>query len=140
MAMNNVFLDTSYALALTIDSDTHHSKARELAASLEEQKIKLITTAGVVVEIGHALGRSRFRNRAIVLLNSFARDSSTEIVPVSRDLLNRAIDLYRQRPDKEWGLTDCVSFVVMQERGMTDALTADEHFQQAGFRALLRES
>lgn len=46
---------------------------------------------------------------------------------------------YREPPDKEWGLTDRVSFVVMQAREIADALTTDEHFQQAGFRALLRE-
>ena len=62
-----------------------------------------------------------------------------EIVPLAGPLIQRAIKLYSDRPDKEWGLTDCPSFVVMEERGVRDALTADEHFQQAGFRALLRD-
>ena len=60
-------------------------------------------------------------------------------MPLSEELYARAFTLYRQRPDKEWGMVDCISFVVMQERGLTDALTTDEHFGQAGFRVLMRE-
>jgi hypothetical protein len=61
-----------------------------------------------------------------------------EVVPMTSDLYGQAFDLFRNRPDKEWGLTDCASFVVMRARGMTDALTSDDHFEQAGFQALLR--
>jgi predicted nucleic acid-binding protein len=60
------------------------------------------------------------------------------MVPASQELLDRGVTLYRQRPDKDWSLTDCISFVVMRERGITEALTADHHFEQAGFVALLR--
>lgn len=67
-------------------------------------------------------------------------DSKVEIVSLSEQLYTQAFQLYCQRLDKEWGLVDCISFIVMQERGITEALTADEHFQQAGFRVLLRES
>ncbi len=65
--------------------------------------------------------------------------SFVTIVLLSEDLYARAFRLYRERADKEWGLTDCVSFVVMQERKISEALTTDEHFQQAGFHALLLE-
>lgn len=61
-----------------------------------------------------------------------------EIIGLSTDLYAEAFALYRGRPDKEWGLIDCASFVAMNARRMTAALTADEHFEQAGFRALLR--
>ena len=67
------------------------------------------------------------------------RDPNLEIVPLSEQLYRRSLDLYRQHQDKEWGLTDCVSFAVMRERKITDALTADDHFRQAGFRILLAE-
>jgi len=70
---------------------------------------------------------------------SLQGDANVEIVPLARPLIERAMKLYSERPDKEWGLTDCASFVVMEDRGIREALTADEHFQQAGFRALLRE-
>jgi predicted nucleic acid-binding protein len=62
-----------------------------------------------------------------------------KVVSVDTALLRRAIDFYQSREDKEWGLTDCISFIVREDNGLTDALTTDEHFQQAGFRALLRE-
>lgn len=77
------------------------------------------------------------RSRQIQLWRSFA-DPTVEIVPLSEDLYAEAVTLYRARPDKEWGLTDCVSFVVMTQRRITEALTADEHFEQAGFKAILR--
>jgi uncharacterized protein len=76
---------------------------------------------------------------AVRLLSALERDPKVEIVPLSEHLCARAFELYRERPDKEWGLTDCVSFVVMQDRALGQALTTDEHFEQAGFRALLRE-
>ena len=60
------------------------------------------------------------------------------IVPLTNDLYAQALILYRSRIDKEWGLVDCLSFVVMRERMLTEALTADQHFEQAGFQALLR--
>ncbi len=99
-----------------------------------------MTTWGVLLEIGNALSKVQYRQAALQLLSSLQRDASVEIVPLSEPLLQRAVMLYAERPDKEWGLTDCISFVVMEERGIRDALTADEHFRQAGFRPLLREA
>ncbi len=61
-----------------------------------------------------------------------------QIVPASADLFDRGFHYFTERPDKEWSLTDCISFVVMNERGITEGLTADHHFEQAGFVALLR--
>lgn len=90
------------------------------------------------MEIGNALSKRRYRAAAVALLSSLELDLSIEVVPLSPELYAEAFDLYRGRPDKEWGLVDCVSFVVMKARGITEALTADEHFEQAGFRALLR--
>ncbi|MFM5887405.1 MAG: type II toxin-antitoxin system VapC family toxin, partial [Dolichospermum sp.] len=63
---------------------------------------------------------------------------SVEVVLLTNSLYKLAFDLFKQREDKEWGLVDCISFIVMQDRGISDALTTDIHFQQAGFRALLR--
>ena len=74
-----------------------------------------------------------------VLLQTLEQDPYYETVPMSEELYARAFQLYSARPDKEWGLIDCVSFTLMQDRNISAALTADEHFLQAGFRALLRE-
>ena len=62
-----------------------------------------------------------------------------EIVPADNHWFRLGLDLYRRRPDREWSLTDCISFEIMRTRGLTEALTTDHHFTQAGFRALLRE-
>ena len=92
-----------------------------------------------MMEIGNSLSRQRFRQQAVTLLNYFETDPSVEIVPVSAPLYQRALRLFQDRPDKDWGLTDCVSFIVMQDYGLTSALTSDNHFIQAGFHALLLE-
>ena len=74
------------------------------------------------------------------ILDTLFLDPAIEVVDLHRGLLDRAFDLYRSHPDKEWGLVDCSSFVAMRERGLTEALTADAHFEQAGFRALLLDA
>lgn len=92
-----------------------------------------------MLEIGNSLSKLRLRHVAVQLLETLEADPMVEIIPLSEELYAQAFDLYRSRPDKEWGLMDCISFIVMQERGITGALTTDAHFRQAGFRALLRE-
>ena len=135
-----VFLDTAYAIALSATTDLSHERAIRLADQLEIAEIRLVTTRAVILEIGNALSKQRYRHAAIQLLNSLETDSHVEIVPLSEQIFRKAFQLYRERSDKEWGLTDCVSFVVMHDRGITEALTTDEHFQQAGFQALLKEA
>jgi len=134
-----VFLDTSYAIALSAPADQLHETALLVAEQIESGNVSLVTTRAVTLEIGNALSKLRYRREAAELLRSLEDDPSVEIVPLTEELHGRALRLYCDRADKEWGLTDCVSFVVMQERGLTEALTADEHFRQAGFAALLRE-
>ncbi len=136
---NRVFLDTSYAIALVISGDQYHSQALTLADRLEELPISMVTTRGVMLEIGDALSRQRFRQQAVTLLNYLESEPSVEIVQITESLYQRALRLFQDRPDKDWGLTDCLSFIVMQDYGLTDALTSDNHFRQAGFRALLLE-
>ncbi len=137
--MNKFFLDSAYAIALSAVTDQYHKKAEILASQIETDAIQMITTRAVILEIGNALTKLRYRAAAIELLDSLEEDPNVKIIALSEELYNRAMELYRQRPDKEWGLTDCVSFVVMQDYGTTEALTTDEHFKQAGFRALLIE-
>ena len=137
--MNKFFLDAAYAIALSAVSDQYHKKAEILAKQIETDAIQMITTRAVILEIGNALAKLRYRAAAIELLDSLEEDPNVKIIALSEELFHRAMELYRQRPDKEWGLTDCVAFVVMQDYGITEALTTDEHFKQAGFRALLIE-
>jgi predicted nucleic acid-binding protein len=134
-----VFLDAAYAIALSVSNDRYHSRALLLANELEAAGTRLVTTHAVVLEIGNALSKARYRDAAVRLLQSLETDPHIEIVPLSEQLYARAFNLFQQRPDKEWGLTDCISFVTMRDREIIEALTTDEHFQQAGFRALLLE-
>jgi len=129
-----VFLDTAFALALANPNDLLHRRATLLADQVEATRTRLITT-----EIGNALAKLRYRAASVQLLTALETDPNVEIVSLTDDLYDRAFQLYRTRPDKEWGLTDCVSFEVMRDRALTAALTPDRHFQQAGYRALLGE-
>lgn len=134
---NEVFLDTAYAVALSSPNDQYYERANELADELEYEETTLITTRAVIFEIGNAMAKQRHRKDAITLLNSIKDDEKIEIIPISEELYVRAEKLFCERPDKEWSLTDCVSFVVMNDLGLTEALTPDEHFTQAGFRILM---
>jgi len=136
-AMSEVFLDAAYAIALSSPTDQYHKRAKALAEQLEADGTQLVTTRAVVLEIGNALAKQRYRAAAIDLLNSLETDPDVEIVPISEGLYKQAFQLYQERLDKEWGITDCISFIVMQDRGLIKALTTDEHFKQAGFQALL---
>ena len=137
--MNKLFLDTSYAIALSSPADEHHHRAEELAEQLETEGRQLVTTRAILLEIGNALSKLRYRQAAISLLSALEHDPNIEIIPLTQELYREAFELYGSRPDKEWGLIDCMSFIVMSERKLTDALTADDHFRQSGFRVLLQE-
>lgn len=136
--MSEVFLDTAYAIALVVEADQHHAAAVRLSLKIEAEKRRLLTTRAILLEIGNSLARIGHRSSAIEILDALESDSMVEIVSLTEDLYRRGYDLFQTRRDKEWGITDCISFVVMQERGVTEALTTDAHFQQAGFVAMLR--
>jgi len=138
--MNELFLDTSFSIGLVSPKDQIHQKAIAWSKKIEDFKIQTVTTQAVLLEIGNALSKAAFRQIGIGLLENLENDFNTTIVSLTDELYNKTFELFRTRPDKEWGLVDCISFVVMEERNIEAALTADEHFIQAGFRALLRES
>jgi predicted nucleic acid-binding protein len=134
--MTQFFADTSYLVALFSPRDQHHAAALKIVKSVSPS---VVITEFVLLEFANALSHVGARTRAMELWRHLRGNESTEIVPASHRLLQRGFDLYCSRPDKEWSLTDCISFVVMEDRGLSDALTADRHFQQAGFNALLVE-
>ncbi|MBD2356684.1 type II toxin-antitoxin system VapC family toxin [Tolypothrix sp. FACHB-123] len=136
---SEVFLDTTFAIALSTPQDNLHRRAVQLSQLLETAGTRLVTTQAILLEIGNILSKQPLRQGAVMLLNALTADSKVEIVPLSQELFEKAFQLYCDRSEKEWKFIDCVSFIVMQYSGITEALTANEHFQQAGFRALLRE-
>lgn len=136
--MTEVFLDTSFAIAVTVPTDRFHEKAMRLARELRSSRALLVTTHAILAEIGDSFSRPPYRVAATQLLRALQHDSGVLVLPVDSDLFSRGHQLFIDRPDKTWGLTDCISFALMQERGIRDALPADQHFEQAGFAALLR--
>lgn len=136
--IDTFFLDTAFPIALISPKDVYRGRALELANRVKEKRIRLVTTRAVIIEIGNALSKEGMRKSAVELLESLEADETVTIVSVTEEIFKEAFKLYRSRLDKEWGLTDCISFTVMKKRGITDALTTDWHFQQAGFVPLMR--
>lgn len=137
MANRALFLDTAYIYALFNMRDQWHERAAEWEEKIAAENRPLLTTELVLTEIADGLSSLKFRRNAVGIIKALQQSSLVEIVPASSELFAKALTLYEQRPDKSWGLTDCASFVVMTENDLTDALTTDEHFRQAGFKALL---
>ena len=134
-----VFIDTSFFVALLNSNDSDHPQAVALQIQLTTEKIYKITSEYILLELGDGLSRLRFRHLASQLISFVYQDSSFEVIPSSTQLFRQSLSLFNERPDKEWSLTDCSSFAIMRQLNLDVALTADHHFQQAGFRALLLE-
>ena len=133
--MRPVFADTSFYQALLNEPDEWHRAANRLFAEVGDT---ILTTDYVLLELGALMSRGRARSVFVRFVERACSDPFTRIIPASAGLFDAGLTLFAERPDKQWSLTDCISFVVMQEEGMTGALTCDQHFEQAGFRAMLR--
>lgn len=135
--MNRVFVDTSFVVALINEKDQYHDHASELADLFD--RYPLVTTDAVLLEIGNALARN-FREQAAEIIEQFLASDEVTVVHLDAAIFRKAFELYQTYSDKTWGLVDCVSFIVMREMGITDVLTNDKDFDQAGFNALMRTS
>ncbi len=133
--MNRVFADTWFFLAILNPSDPNHARALVASRTVRNHRV---TTDWVLVEVGDALSRMGNRDVFIRFYDWIQGRHGITIVPATRKLLEDGISLYRYRRDKDWPLTDCISFVVMEDEQIGDALTGDKHFEQAGFNALLK--
>ena len=128
-----VFADTSYFVALVNPADEAHARAVQQA----ELHPLVITTEAILVELGNGLAAMRWRWLAVRLINMLRSNPNVKVVPVTTELLNTALDLFASHADKEWGVTDCISFVVMRQLKRTRVLTLNHHFTQAGFELIL---
>jgi uncharacterized protein len=137
MTRDRLFLDTAFIQALLNPRDKYHRSAKQLFPRIRAATEVWITEA-IFAEVGNALSGVN-RNGAVQFIQQCYRTENIRVVSVDTELLIQALALYRSRPDKTWGLTDCISFVVMQQQNLIDAVTADRHFLQAGFRALMLE-
>ena len=132
------FIDTGYFAAVVNHADQYHTRALEVGEELAASNARFVTTHAILLEIGNLLARAPLRPYALRVLDALAADDAVTVVSIDAALYARGLDLFRQRADKDWSLTDCLSFTVMAERRISDALAHDVHFEQAGFRALMR--
>ena len=133
--MTPIFADTSYYLALANSSDQHHRAAYQYTKDFAGT---FMTTAWVLTELANFLSHPANRSMFLSLLRDLRDDPRVTIVPPSEEVFERGLDLYARRSDKDWSLTDCISFVVMKQFGLITALTTDHHFEQAGFTSPLK--
>jgi predicted nucleic acid-binding protein len=133
--MTSAFADTFYFLALLDSREERHVEAAEAARN---PGLRLVTTEWVLAEFGDAYCHPKDRADFVALYRSLVNHPRVKIVAAETRLFQRGVDFFEQRQDKDWSLTDCLSFVVMQDEGITRALTGDRHFEQAGFIVLLK--
>lgn len=136
MPLPKIFIDTAYVLALVSDRDQYHLQAQILSKRYEDYDF--VVTEAVLLEIGNALCRG-FKQEAIEVMQYFLNADEVEVVPVTSELFFEGFSLYQAYQDKEWSMVDCISLVVMRQKGIQQALTFDRHFEQAGFQRLLAE-
>jgi predicted nucleic acid-binding protein len=129
------FLDTTYLLAVVNPRDSLFERAQSWARAITE---RLLVTEYVLCEVVNAYSMPSDRAKAHEIIASVRLGSECDCVSATPALFEAGLQLHAARPDKEWSLTDCISFVVMEKRAVTRALTYDRHFEQAGFQALLR--
>ncbi len=129
-----VFADTVWFEALLNRRDQYHHQAVAMSRGVTAH---IVTTEFILLELGAAFSDPSDRADFTLVDEMVRRHPDVTLVSLSSDLLQQGTELFAARPDKAWSLTDCISFVVMSEHEITDALTADQHFVQAGFRALL---
>jgi uncharacterized protein len=137
--MQTVFADAAYWIATINPRDNLHQRATDVSAQLGNCII--VTSEMVLVEVLNALASygPHLRQAAERMVRMIMDDATTDVVPQTRNLFQNALVIYSDHPDKEWSLTDCASFVIIDQKNITDVLTSDRHFEQTGYRALLRE-
>jgi predicted nucleic acid-binding protein len=133
----SVFVDTAALIALLNPRDLLQPQALSVLRSLRRQKTRLVTTEFVLLEVADAFSAPAVRARTMAFIDGLRREPDVRIVPVDPGLFAEGWTLYCRRPDKAWGLTDCISFAVMTREAIGQAFTSDHHFEQAGFAKLL---
>jgi hypothetical protein len=131
------FADTSYWMALSRKRDEYNRHAVAWNQFVIRTRSSIVTTEAVLWEWLNGLSDTSTRGVAAEGYRRAHADPRIEVVPFQPELIDSAVQLYRARPDKDWSLTDCMSFVVMERRQVTEALTTDGHFEQAGMKVMM---
>ena len=135
--MKAVFADSLYWVAIVRPNDQWSEAARK--ARQELGQVLLVTTDEVLTEFLAALSRGgpSLRQRAVEMVQAILTSPDVEVVAQTRDGFMAGLERYKDREDKNYSLTDCVSMNVMDARGIREILTNDHHFEQEGFVVLI---
>ena len=135
--MTRAFADAGYWIALLNPYDGFHEKASRVSRTLGQ--VRIVTSEIVLAEVLNSFARKGeiLRRTACSLVDRIRSNPNAEIIPMTSNAFKLALERYRSRADKRWGLTDCTSFLIMEQMNITEALSGDRDFQQAGFTALL---
>ncbi|MBW3623278.1 MAG: PIN domain-containing protein [Armatimonadetes bacterium] len=131
---NASFLDTSYLLALELSSDRNHSRAQTHWNRVKSSLPPLLTTSYIFDEVVTFLNSRGHHAKAVQIGQTLLQSPTIHLLHVDVMLFHAAWDYFRRHNDKAYSLTDCISFVVMQQMGIRSAYTFDHHFTQAGYR------
>ena len=137
--MRKVFADTSYFIAMLNRQDQWHEEAK--AAFLKLNPFHLVTSEMVFVELLNAFGGkgTSLRKKAVLTIEHLQNAQDATVAPQTAEQFQHAVSSYKQHEDKSWGLTDCSSILIMRQQGLTEVLTSDRHFTQAGMTVLIQE-
>ena len=134
----SVYVDTAYLVALLDSRDRLHKSATRLTLELERDSAQLLTSDGVITEFGNYFARSPLRADAAEWIHALRTDTAWLVTPIDGQLQRRGERRYRKHLDKAWSITDCVSMEIMLDEDLLEVATSDVHFEQAGFKILLK--
>jgi predicted nucleic acid-binding protein len=138
--MTPVFVDTSALIALGNARDTFYRQAQDIRRELISTRRHLVTTDLVLVEFCSAFSPVMFRSTAVTMVESITQSEQWSIVSLDSELFEQGFDRFKQMTDKDWSLVDCLSMLVANQYGIVDVFSNDHHFEQAGFRCLLKRN
>lgn len=132
--MKPLFADTSFFIAFLFEDDADHARAKAAAADIRST---VVTTRWILAEVGNYLRKESQRGLFFPFVQRLKANPRIQILPADDDSFDAGLELYAIRGDKAWSLTDCISFAIMNQLNLSDALTTDHHYIQSGFNALL---
>ncbi len=136
--MKTVFTDTAALIALGDKNDSFHQQAIIVTQRLKKSRTVFVTTNAVILELAGYFSQAGKRSVAVDLTEAILRSEKWKYITADDVLMNRGFERYKRMKDKDWSLADCIGMIVSEDYGITDIFTTDHHFEQAGFKILLK--
>jgi predicted nucleic acid-binding protein len=134
--MKRTFLDTAYLIALEASDDQFHEKAKNHWHNFLAQKPRLVTTSYIFDEVTTFFNSRDKHEKAVEIGERILQSTSIEFIHVDESLFEAGWKTFQRNNDKQYSLTDCISFEIMEKKGIQTVLSFDHHFEQAGFRKI----